>query len=171
MMSFSKTSMTAYACAIMMLFSSQEAKPVKLATKAFWTAATIIGLHCYWKNVKPMEVLKDESFLECIANAKSYEEIQYLVQRWILGHTGKPSGIKVVGSAIDVQGKRSALMPHIAGDAQELTLYTYKGIEAYGFCGVSWSYVKMIHDALKAVSDLDKMATDWGIFGSADSDE
>jgi hypothetical protein len=170
MISFSKTTLTAYVCAGMMLFSSQEAKPVQLATKAFWTAATIIALHCYWKNVKPMEALKDESLLECIANARSYEEIKYLVQRWILGHTGKSSGIKVVGSAIDLQGKRSALMPHVAGDSQELVLYTYKGIEAYGLCGASWSYVKMIYDALKAVKDLNEVTTYWGITEAASQD-
>lgn len=168
MISSAKTSMIAYFCAVMMLFTPQEAKPVKLKTKAFWTAAMIISLHCYWKNVKPMEALKDETFLECIANAKSYEEIKYFIQRWILGHTGKSSGIKVVGSAIDVQGKRSALMPHIAGDAQELTLYTYKGVEAYGLCGVSWSYVKMIYDALKAVKDLNEITNYWGVTGSED---
>ena len=44
MVSFSKTSMIAYFCAVMMLFTPQEVKPVKLATKAFWTAATIIAL-------------------------------------------------------------------------------------------------------------------------------
>lgn len=166
MIKISNLNMTAYFCAVMILFSSHEAKPIKLASKALWTAATIIALHCYWKNIKPMEALKDESLLECIANAKSYDEIKYLIQRWILGHTGKSSGIKVVGSSIDMQGKRSALAPHIAGDSQELTLYTYKGIEAYGFCGVAWSYVKMIHDALKAVKDLNEVSAYWDITGS-----
>jgi hypothetical protein len=163
MISLSRTSMTAYFCAVIMLFSTQEVKPIKLASKALWTAAVVIGLHCYWKNIKPIEALKDESFIETIKNAKSIEEVQYIVQRWFLGHNGKPSGIKVAGSNLDVQGKRSALAPQITGDSQELVLYTYKGVEAYGLCGVTWSYVKMIYDALKAVKDFNEVTNYWDI--------
>lgn len=163
MIQFSRTKITTSLLAIGLLFSFQEAQPTP-TKKVLALLATYVAVHFYWKNVKAVDIIEDQTFLQSLINVKDFETAQYLVDRWIMGRPDKAEGLKVSGSEVSLQGRRSLLTPHIGGaDAQELTLYTYKGAAAYGLFGTLNSYIKMIYKILKDLKDINDVTTYWNI--------
>lgn len=163
MIHYSQTKIITPLLALAMLFSCQETKPTP-TKKALALIATYIAVKCYWRLVKPVDIIEDQNFLESLMSVKDYDSAKYLVDRWMMGRPEKNAGIKVSGSDVSLEGRRSILTPHIGGsDSQELTLYAYKGAPAYGFFGVLDSYIKMIYKILKELKEVNDVTTFWHI--------
>lgn len=160
-MTISRPTVFATLCALTMLSFHQEVQPTP-TKKALLLIATYVAVHCYWNNVKAVDIIEDQTLFESLTNVRDYESAKYVIDRWMMGRPRKSDGIKVSGSDVSLEGKRSVLTPHVGGiDSQELTLYAYKGSPAYGFFGVLDSYVKMIYKILKEIKEVNDVTSYW----------
>jgi hypothetical protein len=110
-----------------------------------WIGAGAATLAIYWKIKKPVAMGAEETLVNSLSKARSVSDFVDIFERWVIGHKGKKASIN-----LKADGKHKF--------AHELIVTMDKGIPAYGLCGVTWSYVKEIYEALKEIKDLNETA-------------